>query len=340
MKRFLPPVLCVLALVVPGTAGATTFGAEVGGVFASQVRGEWSPTKVMSSLGSLYKAGGRVGRADSDWGITEPKAPVRGRHRFDWAYDDLIVSEMASARLRWEPTLAFAPRWAEGHRSNVLHRSSGRAIAYLPPAHNGTFAYYASAFMKRYGPRGAFWKANPKVRYVPVTTVEVWNEPDNIYDWGTDVNLSNYARMYEVVRTVVHRAYPHARVMTGGLAWTESSLPRLLKAFQGKILDAVAIHPYGATPSQTIQVARDALAEIRAYGRGGTPVSANEFGWTSTRHTWGSTSPRHVKAYAYQALIGLAKLRLFEAVPFLWGDPSWGLTTGSFARALAKINHH
>ena len=340
MKRCLPFLLCLFALVVPAGASAAAFGAEVGGVFTNQVRGEWSQTKVMRSLESLYRAGGRVGRADSDWRITEPKAPVGGRHRFDWAYDDLMVSEMASAGLRWEPTLAFAPRWAEGHRSNVLQLSSGRAIAYLPPAHSGNFAYYASAFMKRYGPHGAFWKANPKIRAVPVTTVEVWNEPDNIHDWGTGVDLSSYARMYEVVRGVLHHVYPHARVLTGGLAWTESSLPRLLKAFRGKILDAVAIHPYGATPSQTIQVARDALATMRAYGRAGTPVSANEYGWTSIRHTWGSTNPGHVRAYAYQALIGLARLRLFEVVPFLWGDSSWGLSSGSFASALAKINHH
>jgi hypothetical protein len=340
MKRCLPLLLSLLALAVPATVGATTFGAGVGRVFTAQVRGEWSQTMVMSSLNSLYRAGGRVGRADSDWEITEPKAPGRGRHRFDWAYDDLVVSEMASAGLRWEPTLAFAPRWAEGHRSNVLHLSSGRAIAHLPPADNGNFGYYASAFLKRYGPHGAFWTANPKVPYVPVTTVEVWNEPDNIHDWGTNINLSDYARMYEVVRSAVHHVYPHARVMTGGLAWTESSLPRLLKAFRGKIMDAVAIHPYAPAPSQTIKVARDALADMRRYGRGAKPVSANEYGWTSIRHVWGSTNPRHVKTYAYQALIGLAKLRLFEIVPFLWGDPSWGLNTGSFASALTKITHH
>jgi hypothetical protein len=340
MKRCLLILLSLFALAIPATADATTFGAEVGSDFTAQVRNEWSQTRVMKSLSSLYKAGGRVGRADSNWEFTEPKAPVRGRHRFDWAYDDLIVSEMASARLRWEPTLAFAPRWAEGRRSNVLHLSSGPAIAYLPPAHNGDFSYYASAFMKRYGPHGAFWKANPKIRYVPVTTVEVWNEPDNIHDWGTDISMSNYARMYEVVRSAVHHVYPHARVITGGLAWTESSLPRLLKAFEGKMLDAVAVHPYGATPNQTITVAREAIADMRRYGRGGTPISANEYGWTSIRGTWGSTNPKHVKTYAYQALIGLAKLRLNEIMPFLWGDPSWGLSNGSFARALAKIQHH
>jgi hypothetical protein len=339
MKRCLPLLLSLFALAVPATAGATTFGAEVGSDFTNQVRGESSQTQVMTNLTSLYKAGGRVGRADSDWAGTEPKAPVRGRHTYDWGYNDLIVSEMASARLRWEPTLAFAPRWAEVHRSNVLHLTSGRAIAYLPPASNATFASYATAFMKRYGPRGAFWKANPKLPYVPVTTVEVWNEPDNIHDWGTDINLSDYARMYEAVRTAVHRADRGARVQTGGLAWTESSLPRLLKAFRGKPMDAVAIHPYGATPAESIKVARDALADMRRYGRGQTPVSANEYGWTSIRHTWGSTNPKNVKSYAYEALVGLAKLRLSEIVPFSWGDASWGLNTGSYARALAKIAH-
>ncbi len=340
MKRCLPFLLSLFVLAVPATASAITFGAEVGTDFTNQARGVWSQEKVVSNLSLLYHDGGRVGRADSNWRLTEPKAPVRGRHTYDWSYDDMIVTDMASARLRWEPTLAFAPRWAEVHRSNVLHLKSGRVIAYLPPANNGNFAAYATAFMKRYGPHGAFWKANPKLPSVPVTSVEVWNEPDNTHDWGTDINLSDYAQMYETVRTAVHRVDRQARVMTGGLAWTESSLPRMLKAFRGKPIDALAIHPYAATPSASIKVATDALADMRQYGRGTTPVSANEYGWTSIRHTWGSTNPKNVKGYAYNALIGLAKLRLSEIAPFSWADPSWGLSTGSFANAVGKITHH
>jgi hypothetical protein len=340
MKRCLLLLLSLFALAIPATASATTFGAQVSSDFANQVRGVWPQTRVMHDLQALYKAGGRVGRADSDWAGAEPKAPVHGRHSYRWTYDDLTVSELAAAHLRFEPTLAYAPRWAEVHRSRVLHLKSGRAIAYLPPAQNSNFAAYATAFMKRYGRHGAFWKANPKLRYVPVTTVEVWNEPDNIHDWGKDINLSDYAGMYEAVRSAVHRVDRSARVTTGGLAWTESSLPRLLKAFRGKPLDAIGIHPYGSTPSASMKVARDALADLRIYGRGRTPVSANEYGWTSTRNTWGSTNPKHVKTYAYQAMIGLAKLRVSEIVPFAWGDPTWGLSTGSFANAVAKITHH
>ena len=340
MKRCLPLILSLFALAVPASAAATTFGAQVGTDFTSQLRGLWTQDKVVSNLKDLYKAGGRVGRADSSWQLTEPKAPKRGRHTYVWTYNDMIVTDMATARLRWEPTLAFAPNWAEVHRSRVLHLKSGKAIAYLPPASNATFAAYATAFMKRYGPHGAFWKANPTLPYTPVTSVEVWNEPDNIHDWGTDINLSDYMRMYEAVRTAVHRVDRSARVMTGGLAWTESSLPRLLKAFRGRPMDALAIHPYGANPSQSITVAKDALADMSAAGRGRTPVIANEYGWTSIRDTWGTTKAKNVKPYAYNALVGLSKLRLSEISPFSWGDPSWGLSTGSFARAVAKIQHH
>jgi hypothetical protein len=339
MRRCLPLLLTLFALSVPATAGATTFGAQVGTDFTNQVRGEWSQVTVSKNLSALYKAGGRVGRADSDWAGAEPKAPVHGRATYNWGYDDMIAAEMATARLRWEPTLAYAPRWAEGNHSNVIHTSSGRGTAYLPPAQNATFATYATAFMKRYGPHGAFWKANPKLAYEPVTTVEVWNEPDNLYDWGQHIDLSSYANMYEAVRTAVHRVYSGAHVMTGGLAWTESSLPRLLKAFRGKPMDELAIHPYAATPAASIKVASDALADMKRYGRGRTPVSANEYGWTSIKHTWGSTNPKNVKTYAYNALVGLAKLHLFEIEPFDWTDAAWGLNTGSYAKALAKIQH-
>lgn len=340
MKRCLPLLLSMFALAVPATAGAVTLGAEVGPEFTNQINGVWSQAKVMSSLTALYKAGGRVGRADSDWAAIEPKAPVHGHHTYIWSFNDLMMSEMASAHLKWEPTLAFAPRWAEGHHSNVIHQKSGRrGIAYLPPQSNATFTAYATAFMRRYGPHGAFWKANPSLPYEPVTTVEVWNEPDNLFDWGQKINLSNYVRMYEAVRTAVHRVDRSARVETGGLAFTETSLPRLLRALRGKPVDAIAIHPYGKTPAQSVKVVKDALAMLRKAGRGRVPVSANEYGWTSRQHTWGSTNPKNVKTYAYTTLVDLSKLRVFEIEPYVWGFPSWGLTGGSFAKAVAKIEH-
>src|ERR1700748_2981018 len=67
IKRFLPLVLSLFALAIPATASATTFGAEVNSDFTNQSRGAWSQTQVVGNLNSLYKAGGRGGRAASNW---------------------------------------------------------------------------------------------------------------------------------------------------------------------------------------------------------------------------------------------------------------------------------
>jgi hypothetical protein len=341
MKRCLSLFVLVLALAAPAAASAApTFGAQVGSVFVLQARGQRSADAVVSSMTALSRAGGRVGRADSDWAGAEPRPPVHGRHTFHWAYDDMMVTQMAQGHVRLEPTLQFAPKWAQAHRANVLHLKSGRFVVPLPPGKNSDFAAYATAFMRRYGARGSFWGDHKSLPYLPVNTVEVWNEPDNTHNWGPQINLSDYARMYEAVRTAVRRVNPGARVMTGGLAWTQSSLPRMLKAFRGKPIDVLAVHPYAATPGRTVALARFALSEMRRWGRGSTPVVANEFGWTSIRHTWGSANPKKVKSYVYQALVGLSKLRLAQILPFEWSSRSWGLNNGPFAQAVAKVTHH
>ncbi|HEY2320842.1 MAG TPA: hypothetical protein VGH67_21220 [Solirubrobacteraceae bacterium] len=338
--RRLLPLAVLAALAVPATAGATTYGAEVGGVFTSQVRGQWTADQVMSSLRSLRAAGGRVARADSDWAGAEVQRPVRGHRAYDWSYDDLIAIELAQSGLRWQPDLAFAPQWAEVHRARIIRGAGGSFVAFLPPAHNGDFAAYAGAFMHRYGPGGAFWRAHRTLPDLPVTTLEVWNEPDNTHDWGNGINLQDYARMYEAVRSAIRHVDRHAQVVSGGLAWTMSSLPRLLKAFSHKPLDAVAFHPYAATPTGTVALARYAITQMREYGRDHTPLLANEYGWTSLTDTWGSTRPGNVSRYSYQALVGLSRLPLAYILPFQWADPSWGLSDGTYARALHDLLRH
>jgi hypothetical protein len=337
MSHWLPILLTVLGLAPPPVAHGPAFGADIGGDFVYQARGTWTAQQTQGSLTSLYAAGGRVGRADSDWARTEPKAPVHGVHAYDWGYDDMIVSEMAQARLRLQPDLQFAPRWAEPRKSNVIHLATGRWVVPLPPASNATFAAYATAFERRYGRDGTFWRANAQLPYLPVMTLEVWNEPDNKHDWGQDINLRDYARMYEAVRAAIHRVDPDAQVVTGGLAWTMSSLPRLLNAFKHMPMDALAFHPYGATPAASLSLARYTIALMRRYGRGSTPLLANEYGWTSTQDTWGSTEPANVSRYSYQTLIGLATLPLAYVLPFQWTQTTWGLSDGTYARALQAL---
>ena len=339
MKRCLPLVLLVLALAVPAAANATTYGAQVGVDFLNQSRGISTRDQVLTSLKALHAAGGQIGRADSDWAGTEPRAPIHGRHRYHWGYDDTIAGEMAKAHLRWEPTLELAPKWAQAHRPNVLRLKGGKFVTPLPPDKNSTFATYATEFMRRYGARGSFWRTHRKLPYLPVRFVEVWNEPDNTHFWGPRIDLHDYAGMYEAVRTAVHRVNPGARVVTGGLAWTQSSMPRLLKAFNNLKVDAVAVHLYSHTPKGTLALARFAISQMKDFHRASTPLVVNEYGWTSRRGTWGFTKRRNVSRYAYQALVGLSKLRIAQILPFEWTDPSWGLSDGTYARAVGLVTH-
>ena len=133
-----------MSLAIPASASAaTTFGAEVGSIFTGQQRGQIAPTAAINSLSGLYKAGGRVGRGDSNWAITELKAPVHGRHSYNWTYDDMIVTDMASARLRWSRR-PFAPTLGGGpplQRAPQAVRQGHRLPA---AASNATFAAYAT----------------------------------------------------------------------------------------------------------------------------------------------------------------------------------------------------
>ena len=62
-------------------------------------------------------------------------------------------------------------------------------------------------------------------------------------------------------------------------------------------------------------------------------------GGTSTPGTWGSTKRANVSRYSYQTLIGLAKLHLSYVLPFEWTDATWGLSDGTYGRALKAITH-
>lgn len=352
MSRLVTLVLALLALAAPASAHAAaahaaaarvpapTFGADVNRDFLNQVRGIWTAAQTQTLLTSLYVAGGRVARADTDWQDTEPHRPVRGHHRYSWGYDDLIVSELAQSHLRWQPDLDYTPTWARKRGPDRARNSTGQwVVTPMPPAKNADFGAYAAAFARRYGPRGSFWTTHRSLPYEPVTSFEVWNEEDEALSWGPQVDLQHYVAMYEVVRSAIHRVDRHAEVVTGGVAWTKTSLPRLLKALRRKPVDAVAFHPYAATPNGTIALARYAIAQMKKYGRGRTPLLANEYGWTATRRTWGSTAPKHVDPYSYQALVGLSRLHLQYVLPFQWTDASWGLTDGTYGRALRQVRH-
>lgn len=340
----MPRRLCLLFLIVSlaccgwpalAHAHAVVFGASVDGDFNYYERGQWSWSQVQDSLRSLRATGATVARTGSEWAQTEPRAPRPGRPRYDWSHDNSIVRGLASAHLRWQPSLDYTPRWAQQPIQAARH---GGLVSALPPADNRVYGAYVAAFARRYGVGGSFWRSHPDLPAEPVTTFEIWNEPDCRWTWGPDVNLEDYARLYAVAYRAIKRVDRRAAVITGGLAFTRSSLPRLLHALRGVPVDGLAVHPYGANAQATIAVARWTERQMAAAGRGRTPLIVNEYGWNSVPQSWQSISKRALPVNVRRSIVGLARVPHVSAIiPFEWSDDSWGLNDGGLLSGIRQV---
>ncbi len=83
-----------------------------------------------------------------------------------------------------------------GCRSSTTPRGGLRSIPgqdHSPPRNASSYAAYAGAFAARYGPGGSFWAEHPMIAPLPVTTYEIWNEPDGGHFWLPRPDPRRYA---------------------------------------------------------------------------------------------------------------------------------------------------
>jgi polysaccharide biosynthesis protein PslG len=255
------------ALPAPATQ---ELGANVNLIFYTP---HLAPSVMTTQLRALRATGATVARADALWEASEPSAPVAGVHHYDWSYDDQIASLLAAAGLRWLPVLDYTAWWAQ----------SIPGQDHSPPRSASDYAAYAGAFAARYGSGGAFWAAHPELTAEPVSTIEIWNEPDNGQFWTRTPDAAAYADLYAAARLAIDAADPAARVIVGGLTRPTEFLPAMLAARPGLAghIDGVAVHPYGSPPVVAAKVAAD-RAMLTGAGLGAVPLYATEFGWTTS----------------------------------------------------------
>ncbi len=216
-----------------------------------------SPPRVKERQFDLMAASGVESlRTVFIWELAQPTE----ESDFNFDRTDEIV-ELASVRdITVLPVMLYAPPWARVYRKRL----------YSPPR---TEAYqeYLRASIRRYGPRGSFWKDNPDVPRRPIRDWQVWNEPNIRAFW--DVAKSNerygwpqgYARLLRAADRTIKAEDPGARTVLGGLvgaAWTE--LRRLYGAGARDSFDVMALHVYAQTERRVlgaVQLTRDALDE-------------------------------------------------------------------------------
>jgi hypothetical protein len=159
-----------------------------------------------------------------------------------------------------------------------------------------------------------------------VTTIEVWNEPDDGDSWYPAPSASAYASMYQLTRQAIDDVDPQARVIIGGLVNPESFIPAMFEAdprLAGHI-DGVAIHPYGPTPAVVMQRISNARHALDRLDQNSVPLYVTEFGWSVSppgNANYASPTERPALLRDTLAQLGHSDCGVAAAMVYTWATP-------------------
>ncbi len=213
---------------------------------------------------------------------SEARVPVALRGEFtnvngvptNFAGLDQLVALAAARRLAVLPVLEYAPGW------DSLNPRSAAA----PPKSPRPFASFVAALARRYGTHGSFWAANPTLPRVPVRMWQIWNEPDFTAYWSRQPFEPGYVRLLRATRPALRAADRAAKLVLAGLPnFSWQYLADMYKLHARGLFDAVAVHPYTATPQGVITILGKVRAVMNRNGDRNKPILATELSWPSAK---------------------------------------------------------
>lgn len=260
--------LLVLAGLVLGAWPAAPAAAAGSGEFGVVAQDKLAP----SEYAELADAGAATLRIGIVWSSIEPQPGD-----LDLDYLDSVVSNAADHGIRLLPFVYGAPDWVTG--------STDR-----PPIYSAyerrLWADLLQALVRRYGPGGELWEQEPN--YDPITSWQVWNEPNIKPFWDPAPSAPGYARLLRVSARAIHDVDSNAEVVLAGLSpagrhYVASTYLRDLYRV-GRVkpyFDAVALHPYAGDLRGVRKQIEQARRVMRRFGNGDTKIDMTELGWAS-----------------------------------------------------------
>jgi polysaccharide biosynthesis protein PslG len=234
------------------------------------------------NLRAIRSAGATMERLQVGWPSVEPQ-----RGQWTWGEFDKQFAATARSGVSILPLLMGIPGWAGGSLYSVSTNRSG-------------FANYVAHVVRRYGPRGSFWRAHRDVPYRPARWFEIWNEPylPQFSDGGP--NPAAYARLFKAAAIAGNRARAGAKFLlaadTSAQTDSGSLVPWIAPMYRAvrnlnRYVDGIAAHPYSA-PQGPLEFTRghDARFQFRRIealrhdfvSRGARkPVWITEIGWST-----------------------------------------------------------
>jgi polysaccharide biosynthesis protein PslG len=287
MRKWLAPMAAMAAgLALPATAAASHTSTHILPAYGiGALKTEWQAgdgtTADPNGLADLKLMG--------DNGMTMYRARFR-RDRVlangsysEWRQLDQLTREASLQGVTLQPVLIDMP----GEVYTAPKTTSARR----------SFASFAEAATRRYGPNGSFW-SSCGCPSRPIKVWEVWNEA-NMYPYWDLPNPSQYGQLVKEVRSKLRRADPTARILLGGLAYgggyntttrlePNAFLRSVIQTTGRNGFDALALHSYHTSAINGVNTAIGGTVNtLKTYGgteANGSPrhqVWINEFGRTT-----------------------------------------------------------
>jgi polysaccharide biosynthesis protein PslG len=263
----------MFAVAVMAGAGASTAGATASQFFG--VDAVSAPTQ--AQLVRAARGGAGIFRLQFQWQFVEPSQGA-----YQWRGPDQLVAAAAMAGTTLLPDLYSVPGWISPNPAAPPIYTSGQRQAW---------ANLLTNFAARYGNGGTFWAQNPSIPERPITTWEIWNEPNLGGFFGGRPNAKQFARLLQVSSQALKAGDPHAQVLTGGIFPYHTlkhtvEMVRFMKALYRvpgvtRYFDALGLHPYGRRPKDVLKVVAAARRVMDNHGDAGKPIWVTEVGWVT-----------------------------------------------------------
>jgi hypothetical protein len=229
-----------------------------------------------AEVNQVATAGGGTIRVKIDWKFIAPQPDVR---QYYWT--DVLFAEGARAGVRILPEFADAPRWISRHSRPPVSTAGQRSA----------WAGLLTDFARRYGTNGTLWDQYPDLPKRPVTTWEIWNEPNLGFSVGGRPNPRRFVALLRLSRDALKAGDPNAQVLVGGLFpyhTTRKTMDggKYLNAMYrvpgaAQTFDALGIHPYASQPAGVLNWVRLTRKLMRRHGDGAKPIWVTAFGWVT-----------------------------------------------------------
>jgi hypothetical protein len=285
----------------------------------------------------MAKGGIKIVRVNFDQRALSPRKGV-----YAWHQTDYWVKHLAKKGIKTFPIIYATPKWiAKNYTRPPLDSAT----------HRRDWRRLLQQQVKRYGPNGTFWTANPTLPYEPIHYWQIWNEPNLPCCFAPHPNPGRYRQLLELSAKAIRNVDPHAKIVTGGMPLGNSPgaipnfkfLRKLYHDHGRRWFDVVALHPYAPTVGGVEQITALFRRVTRSEHDGRVPIWITEIGWGSG-HSKNSPlavgrqrQARNLRATFIMARRDRTKLGIGRLFWFNWQDPHiktttcvWCYTSGLF----------